>query len=100
MSAFVSAVAVIGNTCSQLHGQEGCGQILRGWKLATGSQAGGSVLVIKPRPWVPGLKCAASLSFAISVALCTKGWVRPLPAWSQAREFACLGRKDLFAVGI
>lgn len=51
MSAFVSAIAVGGNACSQLQDQAGRGQILRGWKLAIGSQAGGSVLVLKPRPW-------------------------------------------------
>lgn len=51
MSAFVSAGAVVGNACSQHQDQEGLGQILRGWKLAIGSQAGGSALVIKPYPW-------------------------------------------------
>lgn len=71
--------------------------ILRGWKLAVGNQAGGSILVIKP---LPGLKCPAILSFVASVALCAKGWVGSLPAWRQAREFACLRRKFLFTVGI
>lgn len=56
----MSAIDVTGRTCSQLQEQEGCGQVLREWKLAIGSWAG---------LWYSGYKATSLVLSALEFCL-------------------------------